>query len=442
MSRQELNAEVVQAAVNQLADTIDPRALGNHIGDLVVRDIPELARRADDDLRQAARAAARRSLADVWEGVRVDGGTDEIVTSPEEIVTPPEGVAFARELVHRRAGVSALLRAYRLGHAVVEQAWAEAAIELGLDPGVAQLALLKAARYFFVYVDAVSLRLTDAYNEERVRWARGSAAVRAEMLDRLLDGERVPASRASAALRYDVNPIHTGFVLWADPDRPDATRSVELEQLAGSVVEALGGGATMLVSIGDWVVWGWVTVTASAASRKCCLTLPDGVQVAVGNPAAGIDGFVRTHQEAIAARRVAGLFGRRSAAIVRHRSVALMALLSSDPLSAARFVESELGEMAAPTDPMMARLRETLRVYFDENASPSHTARRLNVNKNTVVYRVAKAEELLGHDLADRRPELDAALRLADVADALREASARFERGPAPVGSVDQTTPR
>jgi hypothetical protein len=431
-SRQELNPETIQAALNRLADTIDPRALGNHIGDLVVRDIPELSRRADDDLRQAARAAGRRSLADVWEGLRAGGGTDEIAT-------PPEGVALARELVHRRADVSALLRAYRLGHGVVEDAWSEAAIELGLDPGVAQLALLKASRYFFSYVDEVSLRLTDAHNEERVRWARGSAAVRAEMLQRLLEGERVPASRASTALRYDVGPIHTGFVLWADPDRPDATSAADLEQLAGAAVQALGGGASMVVGIGNWVVWGWVTVAASSPSRKLCLTLPDGVQVAVGDPAEGIEGFVRTHEEAIAARRVAGLFGRRSAAIVRHRSVALMALLSADPVSAARFVESELGELAAPTDPM-ARLRGTLRVYFDENASPSRTARRLNVNKNTVVYRVAKVEEVLGHDIVDRRFELEAAVRLAEVADALREASAWSKRGTVPAGSIDQTT--
>lgn len=433
MSRQVLNPEAIQAALSRLADTIDPRALGNHIGDLVLRDIPELSRRADDDLRQAARAAARRSLADVWEGVRAGRG-------PAEIVTPPEGVALAREFVHRGADVSALLRAYRLGHAVVEEAWSEAAIELGLDRGVAQLALLKASRFFFDYVDDVSLRLTDAYNEERLRWARGSAVVRAEMLHRLLDGERVPGNRASTALRYDVNPVHMGFILWADADRPDATGSVDLERLAGSVVDALGGGASMVVSVGDWVVWGWVTVAASSPPRTYDFALPDGVQVAIGNPVEGIDGFVRTHQEAIAARRVAGLFGRRSGAIVRYRSVALIALLSTDAVSATRFVESELRELAAPTAPM-ARLRETLRVYFDENASPSRTARRLNVNKNTVVYRVAKAEELLGHGLADRRPELEAAVHLAEIAGALREASVRFERGLVPVGSVDQTAP-
>jgi DNA-binding PucR family transcriptional regulator len=85
-------------------------------------------------------------------------------------------------------------------------------------------------------------------------------------------------------------------------------------------------------------------------------------------------------------------------------------------------VESELGELAAPDD-YMARLRATLRVYLDENASPARTAGRLSVNKNTVVYRVAKVEEILGHGLAERRSELDAALRLADVLDGLRESA-------------------
>jgi DNA-binding PucR family transcriptional regulator len=133
--------------------------------------------------------------------------------------------------------------------------------------------------------------------------------------------------------------------------------------------------------------------------------------------------LVRTHEEAAAARRMASLLGRRAGATVRHRNVALLALLSADPRAATRFVESELGELAGPDD-AMARLRATLQVYLDENVSPLRTSRRLNINKNTVVYRVTKAEEILGHGLLERRQELEAALRLYAVLDGLRDSLA------------------
>jgi hypothetical protein len=250
------------------------------------------------------------------------------------------------------------------------------------------------------------------------------------MVQALLDGERIPAAKATAALRYDVSGRHIGFILWADPEAPDPGTAGALEGVAAGVVKALGDGPGMLVPVGNWVVWGWVTTNARGNGRPSeRLPLPQGVRAAVGTPADGVDGFVRTHEEATEARRVAGLLGRRAGTTVRHRSVALLGLLCADPLAATRFVESELRELAAPDD-SMARLRATLRVYFEENASPARTSRRLSVNKNTVVYRVAKAQEILGHGLIERRGELDAALRLCDVLDGLRDMAAHSPEPP------------
>jgi sugar diacid utilization regulator len=73
----------------------------------------------------------------------------------------------------------------------------------------------------------------------------------------------------------------------------------------------------------------------------------------------------------------------------------------------------------------MARLRATVRVYFEENASPARTSRRLSINKNTVVYRVHQVEEILGHGILERRGELEAALRLSDMLAGLHDSLAR-----------------
>ena len=408
-----VDPQAIQTTVDLLADAIDPEALGIEITDLVIREIPELGRRVDEDLLATVRAAATQSIVHVQDGVRAG-------VSREEIVPPKEAVAFAYELVHRGVDLGALLRAWRLGHELVEETWERAAAELDIDTELRWRALTRAFRFFFRYVDAVCVDLTEAYVGERSRWVRGTAATRAEMVHALLDGELVPAAKASAALGYDVAARHIGFIVWTEPDAPDPGSAGALEGVAASVARTLCGGACMLVPVGNWTVWGWVTLAgAGDGSGSERLALPSGVRAALGDPAEGLAGFVRTHQDAMQARRVATLLGRRSGGTVHHRNVALLALLSADPLVATRFVETELGALAADDDDM-ARLRATLHVYFEENASPARASRRLSIHKNTVVYRVAKAEEILGYELADRRPELEAALRLADVLDGLR----------------------
>jgi DNA-binding PucR family transcriptional regulator len=69
---------------------------------------------------------------------------------------------------------------------------------------------------------------------------------------------------------------------------------------------------------------------------------------------------------------------------------------------------------------MAARLRATLRVYLEENLSPARAARRLGIHQNTVVYRVKRAEEILGHSIEQGRLELEVSLRLSEGLDGLR----------------------
>ena len=106
---------------------------------------------------------------------------------------------------------------------------------------------------------------------------------------------------------------------------------------------------------------------------------------------------------------------------MRYRAVALSSLLSHDPRAAARFIETELGVLSTETD-ANRRLRATLATWFEEGMSWGKTAQRLGVHQNTVIYRARRAEELLGRPLTERRLELEAALRLADLQDALRKA--------------------
>jgi DNA-binding PucR family transcriptional regulator len=139
-----------------------------------------------------------------------------------------------------------------------------------------------------------------------------------------------------------------------------------------------------------------------------------GAWVAFGSTASGVDGFRRSHAEALLARRVARLTGRTAGTVTRYDDVALLALLTEDLDHARRFVARELGALAGGDEPTR-RLVATLRVYFEEGASPARVSRRLGVHENTVSYRLRRAEELLGRPLTERSAELVAALALVDA---------------------------
>ena len=127
----------------------------------------------------------------------------------------------------------------------------------------------------------------------------------------------------------------------------------------------------------------------------------------------GLAGFVRSHREAAAARRV-WLLAARARGVTSYGDVDLLALLTLDVERARRLVDAELGPLAADDDPAL-RLRATLRVYLGEAHSFAAAARQFGVHENTVKYRVRQCEEVLGGAAGERSLRLAAALVLADA---------------------------
>ena len=89
--------------------------------------------------------------------------------------------------------------------------------------------------------------------------------------------------------------------------------------------------------------------------------------------------------------------------------VAPLALMSGSIELLQAWVIETLGALADSDEPT-ARLRDTLRVFLQENGSYKATAERLTLHKNTVQYRVRKAEEGLGRPIGDDRLNLELAL--------------------------------
>ncbi len=86
--------------------------------------------------------------------------------------------------------------------------------------------------------------------------------------------------------------------------------------------------------------------------------------------------------------------------------------MSADQERARWFVNEELGNLAE-SGPTLDDLRETALCYLETGRNLMDTARQLHVHRNTVVYRVAKIERLLGRPLDERPFAIQAALILA-----------------------------
>ena len=133
------------------------------------------------------------------------------------------------------------------------------------------------------------------------------------------------------------------------------------------------------------------------------------IHFAFGDPAKGATGFRLTHQQAIAAQAVALAAGRPPRAVAFGEVAPVAMMLGSAELLRA-WVLGTLAGLAAD-DEHHARLRETLLVFLQAGGSYKATAERLMLHKNTVQYRIRKAEESLGRPVGENRHDVELALR-------------------------------
>jgi DNA-binding PucR family transcriptional regulator len=381
---------------------------GLQMAELLLTEIPELRAAAGADgetLLEETRASCQSNLDCALANMRPG-------TLPDE--PPVAAVEWARNMVHRGLQLSTILRAYRLGHGQFWQTWHGLLVERIPDQDLRSRVLERTSAFMFAYVDAVCARLVEEYAAERERWVRSAAAVRSEMARRLLAGEAVESDAASHVLNYELRRHHVALVLWIPAQ--DGEAGAPLEPLATRVAQHLGSADPLVVPAGRSLLWAWCgahePLDPGRLESLRGLGRDAEVRIAVGESAHGPAGFVRSHEEAQQARRMAGLSARRAGCIVRYRQVALAGLLSADLGMARRFVEAELGPLAGDED-ASARLRATVAAFLDHGLSHVRTGRQLGIHQNTVAYRVRRAEELLGHPVQERRQELEAALLLA-----------------------------
>ncbi|MCK9250645.1 MAG: helix-turn-helix domain-containing protein [Solirubrobacteraceae bacterium] len=327
---------------------------------------------------------------------------------------PEAAERYAIGLVHRRVSMTSMLHSYRVGQNFL---WTTASRHLQAEVGDAEVVLdtLHAlSSFLFEYVDLASTDLVDTYQQERDRWIRTAAAVRAETARELLDGRTIDEQTASSRLGYELRGHHVGLIVVGDATGGDDLRSLEKEAIEAA--GTLGCGDPLLVPAGASTLWAWCR-SLESPSRDAIARLErhlprEGVRLAIGRPAYGIEGFRVTHVEAQYAADLWRQSPASTGRTVSYAAVELVSLLASDVTRARRFVIGELGALADPQDGT-ARLRETLLSFLAHGGSHTLAAQALHLHKNTVYTRVRRAEAILGVPISHRRIELQTALMLA-----------------------------
>ncbi|MDY6998782.1 MAG: PucR family transcriptional regulator [Actinomycetota bacterium] len=339
---------------------------------------PEIA--GDPELAAASSRTNRSNLMHwVSANVRAPG-------APVPANLGPEPLGTARDMVRRGLDERAL-DAYRVGQSVAWRRWMQIAFDLTDDPAELRELLDVTAASIATFIDATLAGIEDQMRRERDELTAGAHAERREVVALILDGAPIAAHRAEQRLGYRLDRQHTAAVIWSEDSDTDARR-------LDHVAEALGRAArtrplSILASTATRWVWIAATDWEDEPLRAAVAPHPD-IRVALGAPAAGMDGFRRSHLDALTAQRMLSRL-RSARQIARFSDVELVALVSADAERTDQFLRRTLGGLLGAD----AELQHTTLTYVNEQCNASRTAEVLFTHRNTVLRRIARAQELL-----------------------------------------------
>ncbi len=311
--------------------------------------------------------------------------------------TGPEPLSIAREMVRR--GITGFpLDAYRVGEGVAWRRLMEIAFELTSDAGQLHELLDVCSRSISAFIDATLSGIAAQIELERDELTRGTHAERRETVALILDGAPIPRQRAETRLGYALTGAHTAAVIWTE--RPDSDL-VRLDRAA----EAFGATRPLSLLASVATRWVWTHGAIDVAALGEHIRADPDIRIAIGPTADGVDGFRRSHFGALTTQHMmARLHSPQQ--IATFTEIELVALITADADRAAAFVSRVLGDLETAS----TELQETVRAFVEQQCNASRAAATLYTHRNTLLRRLARADELLPRPLAESAVDVAVAL--------------------------------
>ncbi len=314
-----------------------------------------------------------------------------------ERLTPISAVAQAKRAARAGIGVDTVMRRYAAGDRALCLLLAEESREFPSE------VLREAQRALSATVDRLMAIAADEHALESARLPDAPRDPVLEQARRILLGEISPSDLAG----YVLDLWHVALVGEAEI-RPEVLRAVARETecqlliLRGELDHTWAWMGRREGLDADLVMKVLAEVTADRRSPPLVL----------GEARLGIDGWRLSHEEARAA------LGAPSAAgtpVLRARAVALAMAVVNDPVLRASFFASYVEPLDRGRQGTGAELRQTLLSYLEVGQSIKPVSALLGIDRHTVKRRLRASEGLIGRSIEDCAPELQTALRAAQM---------------------------
>jgi hypothetical protein len=362
----------------------------------IASDVRELA----DDPRIASLLEATVSENIVSLINFLEGGT-----SVEDLDATSATLAYARTLAQRDIPLTSLFRAYHLGLAMFVRLSID--VIAGLDASqhlpLAQRLLGRSVDF----VDKVCEQVGKAYEAERDQWVGERGGIRQHWAAEVLSGRTFDPVEAESALGYRFAGTHVGVQMWLPARLAGVDARGAFEEARRELARALSPVAPpLMVPRDEREMHAWfpvrdnATVAGPGLDKALERTRALQVNVAVGRPESGVDGFRRTSDQARRVKDILLVAATNGPQAVTYDQLGPVALMTADIDALRRFVLRALGALAKSGE-REEMLRDTLLAFLGHNRSYSATAQALVLHRNSVQYRVQRALELCGRDLSE-----------------------------------------
>jgi DNA-binding PucR family transcriptional regulator len=397
-------------AVKQLsvvAENVGSRLseVSRDVGEYVIAEIPDL--RGDETVVKILQASVAENVATLLHIFENDIPLDNIEG-------PVAASEYARRLAQRNVSVSAMVRAYRIGHWRFLQWCLDELDRQGTDKDLYAAINRHMQQVSFGYIDRVTEHVIDVYQFERDHWLLSQTAVRAARVRDILAEQEVDLDWAESALGYRLRQHHLGMVAWLPRLTSGESGLARLDRMTRVIAKELECPAGPLFVPRDEILsWAWLPFGSHSdvpweRLSNVIESSDPSVHTSFGRVEIGIEGFRCTHRQALRTQEIAAV-ASPAPRFTEYSSVAPIALMSSNIQDMRAWVWSVLGPLAVD-DENCARLRETVQIFLQNGCSYTATAGIQILHKNTVQYRIRKAEEILGHPVQQRHTDLEVAL--------------------------------
>ncbi|WP_228001435.1 hypothetical protein [Nocardia australiensis] len=190
--------------------------VGENITARIAQALPTLREGAS-----AVEAVLRATTSTALQALTLVAGMGEQDTT----LASREVTEIAGEFVRRGMELNDLLRAIRVGYAVLASALLDGASEL-LPKDRSGAELRRISILLFEELDDFTGVAASAFVEEQSSWAAGVSAARLELATKIINGEAVDPARASQVLGYPVGGEHLAMIAWSAPHSRHDLRSV------------------------------------------------------------------------------------------------------------------------------------------------------------------------------------------------------------------------